>query len=410
MADKKAQLRLHKRIATGLFLAMAVVYLSMVYFLKHTPMSWMGYVKAFSEAAMVGALADWFAVTALFKHPMGIKIPHTNLIENKKNDIGDNLGNFVTDNFLTPTSIRPYINKLEVATFLSNWLKQPKSQQLIEREIGFLIQTILTDLDEKKVIDFLSQKAQQGLDQIQWQQLIAQGLQFAIDQNEPNRLITLVLPKIQVYVEEHRTEIYDQIIEKKPLLGLIGGKTVTNQLIKGLQAFLADIEQDEQHKVRQEISLQLHQLAQDIASSPTWKSKIKETIHQFITEDILNQYLTDFWNSSKQAILQQLEAVDSPLRAYIRQAIQSVAKSLEQDRELQQRLNQWTQVTLYRLALRNTQEVGTLIRTTVDQWDGRELSDKLELEVGKDLQFIRINGTLVGGLVGLLIYCITQFL
>lgn len=410
MADKKAQLRLHKRIATGLFLAMAVVYLSMVYFLKHTPMSWMGYVKAFSEAAMVGALADWFAVTALFRHPMGIKIPHTNLIENKKNDIGDNLGNFVTDNFLTPTSIRPYINKLEVATFLSNWLKQPKSQQLIEREIGFLIQTILTDLDEKKVIDFLSQKAQQGLDQIQWQQLIAQGLQFAIDQNEPNRLITLVLPKIQVYVEEHRTEIYDQIIEKKPLLGLIGGKTVTNQLIKGLQAFLADIEQDEQHKVRQEISLQLHQLAQDIASSPTWKSKIRETIHQFITEDILNQYLTDFWNSSKQAILQQLEAVDSPLRAYIRQAIQSVAKSLEQDRELQQRLNQWTQVTLYRLALRNTQEVGTLIRTTVDQWDGRELSDKLELEVGKDLQFIRINGTLVGGLVGLLIYCITQFL
>ncbi len=410
MADKKAQLRLHKRIATGLFLAMAVVYLSMVYFLKHTPMSWMGYVKAFSEAAMVGALADWFAVTALFRHPMGIKIPHTNLIENKKNDIGDNLGNFVTDNFLTPTSIRPYINKLEVATFLSNWLKQPKSQQLIEREIGFLIQTILTDLDEKKVIDFLSQKAQQGLDQIQWQQLIAQGLQFAIDQNEPNRLITLVLPKIQVYVEEHRTEIYDQIIEKKPLLGLIGGKTVTNQLIKGLQAFLADIEQDEQHKVRQEISLQLHQLAQDIASSPTWKNKIRETIHQFITEDILNQYLTDFWNSSKQAILQQLEAVDSPLRAYIRQAIQSVAKSLEQDRELQQRLNQWTQVTLYRLALRNTQEVGTLIRTTVDQWDGRELSDKLELEVGKDLQFIRINGTLVGGLVGLLIYCITQFL
>lgn len=410
MADKKAQLRLHKRIATGLFIAMALVYLSMVYLLKHTPMAWMGYVKAFSEAAMVGALADWFAVTALFRHPMGIKIPHTNLIENKKNDIGDNLGNFVTENFLTPTSIRPYINKLEVATFLSNWLKQPKSQQLIEREVGFLIQTILTDLDEKKAIGFLTQKAKQGIDQIQWQQLIAQGLQFAIDQNEHNRLITLVLPKIQVYVEEHRTEIYEQIIEKKPLLGLIGGKTVTNQLIKGLQAFLADIEQDEQHKVRQEISLQLHQLAQDIASSPTWKNKISETIHQFITEDVLNQYLTDFWTSSKQAILQQLEEVDSPLRAYIRQAIQSVASSLENDQELQQRLNQWTQVTLYRLALRNTQEVGTLIRTTVDRWDGRELSDKLELEVGKDLQFIRINGTLVGGLVGLLIYCITQLL
>lgn len=410
MADKKAQLRLHKRIATGLFLAMAFVYFSMVYLLKYAPMAWMGYVKAFSEAAMVGALADWFAVTALFRHPMGLKIPHTNLIENKKNDIGDNLGSFVTDNFLTPTSIRPYINKLEVATFLSNWLKQPKSQQLIEREIGFLIQTILMDLDDQKVIGFFTQKAQEGMDQIHWQRLISQGLQFAIDQNEHHRLITLVLPKIQVYVEEHRTEIYEQIIAKKPLLGLIGGKTVTNQLIKGLLAFLADIEHDEQHKVRQEISLQLHQLAQDIASSPTWKNKINETIHQFITEDILHQYLSDFWNNSKQTLLQQLEEADSPLRAYVRQAIQSVATSLENDQELQQRLNQWTQVTLYRLALRNTQEVGTLIRTTVDQWDGRELSDKLELEVGKDLQFIRINGTLVGGLVGLLIYCITQLL
>ncbi|MDM1407828.1 DUF445 family protein [Myroides sp. DF42-4-2] len=410
MADKKTQLRLHKRIATGLFLAMAFVYFSMVYLLKYAPMAWMGYVKAFSEAAMVGALADWFAVTALFRHPMGLKIPHTNLIENKKNDIGDNLGSFVTDNFLTPTSIRPYINKLEVASFLSNWLKQPKSQQLIEREIGFLIQTILMDLDDQKIIGFFTQKAQEGMDQIQWQRLISQGLQFAIDQNEHHRLITLVLPKIQVYVEEHRTEIYEQIIAKKPLLGLIGGKTVTNQLIKGLLAFLADIEHDEQHKVRQEISLQLHQLAQDIASSPTWKNKINETIHQFITEDILHQYLSDFWNNSKQTLLQQLEEADSPLRAYIRQAIQSVATSLENDQELQQRLNQWTQVTLYRLALRNTQEVGTLIRTTVDQWDGRELSDKLELEVGKDLQFIRINGTLVGGLVGLLIYCITQLL
>lgn len=410
MADKKTQLRLHKRIATGLFLAMAFVYFSMVYLLKYAPMAWMGYVKAFSEAAMVGALADWFAVTALFRHPMGLKIPHTNLIENKKNDIGDNLGSFVTDNFLTPTSIRPYINKLEVATFLSNWLKQPKSQQLIEREIGFLIQTILMDLDDQKVIGFFTQKAQEGMDQIQWQRLISQGLQFAIDQNEHHRLITLVLPKIQVYVEEHRMEIYEQIIAKKPLLGLIGGKTVTNQLIKGLLAFLADIEHDEQHKVRQEISLQLHQLAQDIASSPTWKNKINETIHQFITEDILHQYLSDFWNNSKQTLLQQLEEADSPLRAYVRQAIQSVATSLENDQELQQRLNQWTQVTLYRLALRNTQEVGTLIRTTVDQWDGRELSDKLELEVGKDLQFIRINGTLVGGLVGLLIYCITQLL
>lgn len=410
MPDKKAQLRLHKRIATGLFLIMAMVYLVMVYLLKYSPANWMGYVKAFAEAAMVGALADWFAVTALFRHPMGLKIPHTNLIENKKNDIGDNLGNFVTENFLTPTTIRPYIDKLQVAPFLSTWLNQPKSQQLVERELVFLMQSIIKDLNEKQIIDFLTKKAQQGIDQINLQQFVAQGVRYALDQNEHNRLITLVLPKIQIYVEEHRTEIYNQIIEKKPLLGLVGGKTVTNQLIKGLHAFLEDIQTNEQHKVREEITLQLTQLATDLETSPVWKEKLHDILHQFVTEEVIHHYLTDFWQTSKQALLTQLQEEGSTVRTYIQQTIQSIAQNIAQDLDLQQRLNHWTQVTLYRLALRNTQEVSTLIRNTVDQWDGRELSDKLELEVGKDLQFIRINGTLVGGLVGLLIYCLTQFL
>ena len=410
MTNKKAQLRLHKRIATGLFLIMAVVYLFMVYLLKYSPANWMGYVKAFSEAAMVGALADWFAVTALFRHPMGIKIPHTNLIENKKNDIGDNLGSFVTDNFLTSETIRPYINKLEVAPFLTTWLNHPKNQQLLERELVLLLQAIVRDLNEKQALDFLATKAQQGIDQINLQHLVGLGINYAMEQEEHNRFITLVIPKIWNFVESHRTEIYDQIIEKKPLLGLVGGKTVTNQLIKGLLAFLEDIQTDQQHKVRTEIALQLTQLAQEISTSPAWKDKLQHLLHQFIPEEMIHRYLAEFWVTAKQTLFNQLEDEASTFRIYIKRSIQSLAKQLEEDKDLQNRLNQWTQVSLYRLALRNTQEVSTLIRNTVEQWDGRELSDKLELEVGKDLQFIRINGTLVGGLVGLLIYCITQLL
>lgn len=410
MRDKKAQLQLHKRIATGLFVGMALVYLGMVYLLKYNPATWMGYVKAFAEAAMVGALADWFAVTALFRHPLGLKIPHTNLIENKKNDIGDNLGSFVTENFLTPATIRPYIDKLEVANFLSKWLNQPKNQLLLERELVFLIQSIIKDLDQQKIIGFLTHKAQQGINQIDLQKFMAQGLQFALDQNEHNRLITLVVPKIQDYVESHRTEIYEQIVEKKPLLGLVGGKTVTNQLIKGLDSFLEDILNQEQHKVREEIGLQLLQLAKEIESSPEWKTKLHNLFHQFVTEEVLTHYLTEFWLSTKGNLEQQLQDETSTFRTYLQNTIQNIAHHIEQDADLQQRLNHWVQVTLYRLALRNTQEVTTLIRNTVDQWDGRELSDKLELEVGKDLQFIRINGTLVGGLVGLLIYSLTQLL
>lgn len=410
MSDKKAQLRKHKQIATGLFILMAVVYVIMVYSLKHTPAAWMGYVKAFSEAAMVGALADWFAVTALFRHPMGLNIPHTNLIVNSKNKIGDNLGDFVTDNFLTSNNIRPYVEKIDLASIISGWLAKDKNQLLLENEISSLAKRILLDLEDKTVVSFLAGKAKEGIASINVQSFVAQGLMYAVENGEHNRLINVVIPKAQIYVEEHREEIYAKIVEKKPILGLIGGKAVTNQLVSGVNTFLEDIAQDQNHKIRKEITLRLEMLAVDIEASEKWKAKFDEIIAQFITDDTIETYINDFWNSTKENILLQLDDNHSVLRKYIQKSIANIATDLEQNEELRAKINKWIQYAIYRLALKNTKEVGQLIRNTVDSWDGRELSDKLELEVGKDLQFIRINGTIVGGLVGLLIYIITSFI
>ncbi|WP_158210385.1 DUF445 domain-containing protein [Myroides phaeus] len=410
MPDKKAQLRKHKQIATGLFILMAVVYVVMVYSLKHAPAAWMGYVKAFSEAAMVGALADWFAVTALFRHPMGLNIPHTNLIVNSKNKIGDNLGDFVTDNFLTSTNIRPYVEKIDLGTLISTYIAKEKNQQLLENEIANLAKRILTDLEDKTVVSFLAGKAKEGIAAINVQSFVAQGVMYAVEKGEHNRLIDVIIPKAQVYVKEHREEIYAKIVEKQPLLGLIGGKTVTNQLVNGVNTFLEDIAQDPNHKIRKEITLRLEMLAVDIEASDKWKAKFDEIIGQFITDDRIEDYVRDFWTSTKDNLLKQLEDNNSMLRTYIQKSLANIAVDLEQNEELRAKINKWIQHTIYRLALKNTKEVGQLIRNTVDSWDGRELSDKLELEVGKDLQFIRINGTIVGGLVGLLIYIVTSFI
>src|ERR1700754_2999347 len=131
MDEKAKQLRNHKRMATGLFLLMLLTYICCIYVSKHFVYSWVGYVEAFSEAAMVGALADWFAVTALFHHPLGIPIPHTNLIERRKQSIGDNLGNFVVSNFLTAATLRPYIQQLSVSKYVSSWLSGEKNRQLL---------------------------------------------------------------------------------------------------------------------------------------------------------------------------------------------------------------------------------------------------------------------------------------
>jgi uncharacterized membrane-anchored protein YjiN (DUF445 family) len=148
MEEKARQLRNHKRMATGLFLLMVLIYVCCVYVSKHFAYNWVGYVRAFSEAAMVGALADWFAVTALFHHPLGIPIPHTNLIEKRKQSIGDNLGNFVVSNFLTSQNLRPYIQKLSVSVYLSSWLSGEKNQHLLVEEAAKLLQNIISKLDD----------------------------------------------------------------------------------------------------------------------------------------------------------------------------------------------------------------------------------------------------------------------
>lgn len=410
MTEKKKQLQQHKRIATGLFILMALVYIIMVYAIRHTPAVWMGYVKAFSEAAMVGALADWFAVTALFRHPMGMPIPHTNLIVNSKNKIGDNLGDFVTDNFLTSENIRPYVEKVDLANMISSWLNKPANQTILENELATLTKRILTELDDKTIVNLMMAKAKEGIAAINIQSFVSKGVSYAIDQNEHNKLLDIILPKAQVYVEEHRQEIYDNVVEKKPILGLIGGKAVTNQLVNGINTFLEDIARDPNHKIRKEITLRLEMLAVDIEASPSWKTKFDEILSQFITDEKINTYMSDLWQSTKTSLLAQLEDKQSTLRTYITKSIARVADDLENNEENKAKINKWIQHTIYKVALKNTKEVGQLIRNTVDSWDGQELSDKLELEVGKDLQYIRINGTIVGGLVGLLIYIITSYL
>lgn len=410
MTEKKRQLQKHKRIATGLFILMALVYIIMVYAIRHTPVAWMGYVKAFSEAAMVGALADWFAVTALFRHPMGMPIPHTNLIVNSKNKIGDNLGDFVTDNFLTSENIRPYVEKVDLANMISSWLNKPANQTILENELATLTKRILTELEDKTIVNLMMVKAKEGIAAINIQSFVSKGVSYAIDQNEHNKLLDIILPKAQIYVEEHRQEIYDNVVEKKPILGLIGGKAVTNQLVNGINTFLEDIARDPNHKIRKEITLRLEMLAVDIEASPSWKAKFDEILSQFITDEKINTYMSDLWQSTKISLLAQLEDKQSTLRTYITKSIARVADDLENNEENKAKINKWIQHTIYKVALKNTKEVGQLIRNTVDSWDGQELSDKLELEVGKDLQYIRINGTIVGGLVGLLIYIITSYL
>jgi len=341
MENKKRKLQHHKNIATGLFVLMLIIYIAMVVWYKKAPeLTFIGYIKAFSEAAMVGALADWFAVTALFHKPLGLNIPHTNLIEERKNDIGENLGDFVVENFLKPKQIRPYITNIKVSTFII--------EQLSKESTLTKIKSFVKDIPLNKKV--------------------SEALISFLDENKHQEFLQYFFEKIATYLFENEELIHQEIKEQfSSLTPSFVKNKVAKKVANGLYLLALKTSQDKTHPIRAEITAQLYEFAEKL-NTPEWEQHLAKLL---------------------------------------RTATERLTDELRQNVQLHQ-IDIWAQKTAYQFVLKNKEEVGKLISHTVENWEGRELSEKLELEVGKDLQFIRINGTLVGGLVGLAIYAITQ--
>lgn len=409
--DKKVQLRNYKMLATSLFVLMAAIFVIMTIIHKDNSSHWIGYIKAFSEAAMVGALADWFAVTALFHHPMGLKIPHTNLIENSKEKIGDNLGNFVVDNFLAPENIRPYILKIKVSKVAGSWLGQMHNQELLVKEGANIVLDILLKLDDQDVVRFVSKKVKEMTENIKINQFLGNGLEYVIQRNEHQPLITNLSGQIKQYIIANE-DMVEERVEKGSYFFIpkFADKAISNKIISGLSQYFEDIEKDEQHPLRKEISSKLLVFADEMKTEQKWQNKFQNLKDEFLNGDKLNDYATDIWFSIKETLKKELMDEKSSLKSYITKNLQELSYNLQTDEVLQNKIDHWIRATAYKYILKNTKEAGNLISSTVGNWEGKELSRKLELEVGKDLQFIRINGTLVGGLVGLIIYTVSQFL
>lgn len=409
--EKKQQLRKHKLWATGLFILMALIFIAMTIGIEKAPQQWMYYVRAFSEAAMVGALADWFAVTALFHYPLSLRIPHTNLIENSKQKIGDNLGSFVVDNFLTSENLRPYISKLEISKFVAGWLEKEKNKQLLSVEVIKYAHKIVLELDDQFIIGVIDKKGKEFIDQINANELLGKGLEYAMNKDMHNQLMTFLAGKLKTYIAENESMVKDKVKEESSILipGFVDNM-IAKKLTNGLTKYFADIETNPQHPIRADIARQLITIATDIKTKPEWKQDIDKLKHEFLDSSQSTKLATDIWKSVKNGLVTALEADQSALKNYIRKSIDDIADTFKNDADFNQKINAWVRKNAYKIVLKNRGSLGALISQTVGNWEGKDLSEKLELEVGKDLQFIRINGTLVGGIVGLIIYTLTQLL
>lgn len=409
--DKAAQLRAHKRLATGLFLLMAAVYVLSAWWSRGHPQPWLGYVKAFSEAAMVGALADWFAVTALFHHPLGLPIPHTNLIERGKQAIGANLGSFVVSNFLTPASIRPYIGKINVSSYAAEWLSVDKNKRLLVAEAGRLLQDILNKMDDATVAKFLAKRGRGLLEEMRLNALAANALEFFLDRGGQQQIITLLAAKLKTYISENQGIVKARVKKESYFFipSFVDNK-LAEKITSGLAGYFDEIAADPNHRLRADITNQLYLLAESLRTDAEWAGQFNKLSSHLLSPEKLEEYAAAAWTSVKATLMRELSSERSAFTKYLARNIGEFAQNLRDDPAMQQKIDGWIRHTAYRYILRNGEQVGALISNTVGNWQGRELSRKLELEVGKDLQYIRINGTLVGGLVGLLIYTLTELL
>lgn len=410
---KEKKLRFHKRIATALFLFMTLMYIAMVILQKKAPeWSFVGYIKAFSEAAMVGALADWFAVTALFHKPLGLPIPHTNLIENRKKNIGDNLGNFVVENFLKAENIRPYVESINVSSFIVKYLSKEKNINILINEIKVKLEEIIENTNDKKITNFITEKSKLLLQEIELNTLISNVLEYLLKEKEHQKILDFIFLKIQSYILENKDLIHKKISQESAFfIPDFIDKILADKITAGLANYMGEAAENEEHSIRKEIENQLLLLKEDLKNEPHWKQKLEKLKDNLLQSENIEKYAESIWVYIKNFLKEDLSKPlnDSILKSYLKKSILNFTSQLQTDKQLQNRIDGWSQKTIYQFILKNRNEAGLLISQTVGNWKGRELSEKLELEVGKDLQFIRINGTLVGGLVGLLIYVITHF-
>lgn len=408
---KQQQLRKHKTLATGLFLLMLVTYISCVYAIRHYSFSWIYYVKAFSEAAMVGALADWFAVTALFHYPLGIRIPHTNLIENRKNSIGDNLGGFVVSNFLNADTLRPYLERLQVSSFAASWLKKEKNITLLTDELIWLFRDILVKADDATMNRFIARKAKDLLTDMKLNELLAGGMELIVERGDDQRILNYLLAKLKIFISENETLVRDKVKEESYfLIPEFVDNLIASKIVQGTVKYLSEIENNKEHRVRNDLRKQIQSLIASVKDDPKWNQELQEIRNSFLNPDRLQNYTAALWKSLQRSLIEDMASDDSAIKNYIKKIVQDFSTNLQSDEGMKEKIDHWVRWNAYRIILKNTGKAGDLISGTIGNWEGRELSNKLELEVGKDLQYIRINGTLVGGLVGLVIYILTKWL
>jgi len=398
-----------KSIALSLLIFMALIFVITKVAAEH--FKWIHFVRAFAEAAMVGAIADWFAVTALFRHPMGLPLPHTAIIPNKKDRIGESLGDFVQNNFLTEEALRTKLKAFEIERKVQEWLAVPENSAMVAEAISKNIPGVLNLLDDKEVRVFIEKNITLNLKGDEIAKLGSTLLETLTRNDKHNEIFNEMLKIVERIVYENKQIIWDNIKQESPwFVPEFVNKRVYQRLIIRTGETFEAIHKDREHPLRKKFTEAIQHFITQLRTSPEFHDKVEELKMEIITNPQVQQYVEQVLNDLKMRVIDDLSKPDSAIRKALQDNIFNFFNAIARNERLRKRIVSIIYDGLIRVVSNYRGDLGNLISSTIKSWDKKTVSDKLELSVGRDLQYIRISGTLVGGCVGLLIHIVTLLL
>ena len=410
-AERARNLRRMKAVALGFLLGATVIFLACRWGEARGGPGWLGYAGAAAEAGMVGALADWFAVTALFRHPLGLKIPHTAIIKRKKDQLGEGLGSFVRENFLSPDVIETKVRDAEVASRLGKWLSEPQHAARVADEASTVLRVgveLLNDEDIQHVIDRTIVKR---LAEPQWGPPVGRVLGQLLAENRQEALIQLLCDRAFEWSLNAGETIERVVTRDSPTWSpRFVDHLVGDRIHRELMDFTDKVRRDPNHELRRSANRFLFEFANDLQSDDATIARAEAVKEQLMARDEVTRAAETAWKTLKRLVLEGVDDPSSALRARIADSVMGIGDSLRDDEELRDKVDNWIVRGARHLVEQYGGEATAIITDTIERWDADEASRRIELHVGRDLQFIRINGTVVGALAGLAIYAVAKFL
>ena len=397
-------------LAGGLLAAMAGVYVVSRFYEPRIPA--LGFARAWAEAAMVGGIADWFAVTALFRHPLGLPLPHTAIIPRNKDRIGDNLATFVETNFLAPEIIAGKLERIDFTTQFARWLSEPARIRELARWALDFLPNLLAAIDDEEVRRFIHDNLARRVRDVQTPLIVGAIAETLLEDNRHQAVVTELLQQLTQLFEEHKPLLRQRVRESTAWIWkkLSIDEKVSDNLIAVVDETLKDLSENPDHAWRRGFDDAIRTFVVQLKTSPDYLAKWEALKEQLLDHPALKHYLATIWSDIKASVERDAAAPHSYVRARIEEAVTGIAKGLLDDAVMRERLNLWLRETMLTVVGAQRHAIARLISDTVRHWDADTVTQKIEIEVGRDLQFVRINGTIIGGIVGLVLHTLDVLL